>query len=177
MNRNPATTAMRAGGWRSWAALLPVVALCSCATQHAGYLPATVGVLAPTAPRSGLEVTICSDLVRFTARVKNVGPEPMWVPRTPAVIYAWTYPTGRRDNMLLMVPRSVAYTEETAQLLQPGQEFAQPSEIQTQYFPKAGITEFVALLQIPENSNTALPQFAASGRYTSNRYGVKIVAR
>ena len=179
-----AMAARRAAGWRGLAAVLPVAVLCSCGTEQTG-APSTVGALAAPAPQGGLEVTIRSDrpqvrlgdMVRFNAVVKNVGSTPVWVPKKLALIYAWTYPTGSHDNMLLMVPRSVAFSEDNAQLLQPGQEIAQTSEIQTQYFPKAGITEFVALLQIPENSNTALTPFAASGRYPSNGCGVEIVPR
>ena len=173
------------GGWRRMAVVLPLAALCSCGTTPGGYVPAMIGETGRPVPQGGLQVTICSDhnqvklgdIVKFTAQVKNVGAAPVWIPQKPALIYAWTYPTGTRDNMLLMVPHTVAYTEATAQLLQPGQEVAQNAEIQTQYFPRSGITEFVALLQIPENTNAALAPFVGAGRYPSNGYGVEIVPR
>lgn len=163
--------------------------LVSCASNSAmDYVPKTLGTLGtPSGPGGAagpLEVrveyekteAVLGPPITMTARIKNIGAEAIWIPKDPPVVFTWMYPSGQRDNFLISIPATKNYTEEDARQLKPGEEVVKRVDIKTQYFPRAGITEFGALLIVPKNTNTALAPFA-EGKFKSSRFGVNMIKR
>ena len=59
-------------------------------------------------------------------------------------------------------------------LLKPGGELLLAGLVDTSYFSRAGITEFLAEINVARNTNPELTPFW-SGRLLSNAYGLQLV--
>lgn len=154
-----------------------------CATVDDNvYIPTQLGEIPrPTSP-SEISLTIYpeaarverGDLLRFTATLRNAGAKAFYIPQDPVLLFMWTYPNGRRDNMLVEQPTSRHYDPSEVRLIEPGEEVRMTVELKTHYFPKTGITEFVAIYKTPENSNSALASLFGPTRAISNHFGIMV---
>ncbi len=156
--------------------------LAGCSTVPDPYMPSTPGAFDRGSTQNGLKLVIepihstnaFREPINFRVRIKNVGEQATWVPRSPQFLFYWIYPSGRRDHYVVELPPAMHFTERTAVLLPPGQQMIYAERIDTFYFPRAGITEFRAVFHAPHNLNPDLEPFW-SGRLTSNAYGVQLM--
>ena len=93
------------------AALSSLTVGCST-TRTRAYIPQKVGRVWPAVESGGILVKLQpntdyarrGDVVRFDVTVRNVGAEPVWVPRKPEVVLTWTYPDFKtkayKDNFI-----------------------------------------------------------------------------
>lgn len=161
--------------------LLGAILTAGCGTVPRRYIPQQVGEIPAKNQSSPIEVLIVpsqeiillGDVLYFTVIIRNRAPHPIWMPRNPHVALTWVYPNGDRDNFLREFPSFEFFSEQTAVLLQPGQQMNRTIAVKTYYFPLPGITEFRAILHCPENTNPALKPFF-SGRVGSNAYGILV---
>lgn len=155
----------------------------SCSTT--GQLPAGVGVrsAAGLSPE-GLVLQIASEQMtgrireplRFTATIHNTGSRDVRVPAEPILQYLWVYPNRQKDHYLVEIPKTCHYQPDSTRILRPGETMSLVDEIDTQWFPFAGVTEFQAIWVLPENTNPGLDGFPR-GPIHSNRYGVQMKIR
>lgn len=159
------------------------VFLSSCATTDR--LPEGVGPHSPTGRSpEGLVLEIGADQVtgrirdplRFTATIRNVGDRDVRVPLNPVLQYVWVYPNRQKDHYLVNVPKTCHYRKDATRILQPGESMLAVNEIDTQWFPFAGVTDFQAIWVLPENTNPGLDGFPR-GPIHSNRFGVQMKVR
>jgi hypothetical protein len=155
--------------------------LSGCATDSLVYVPAQLGHIEKNSSPEEIELSIRPDNpfvvigrpLEFIAEIRNISGRELWLPKTPRVVFLWTYPNGRRDNFVFDPLQPQHYTQRNAVLLKPGQSMVSSQIINTYYFPEPGITEFRAFLQVPVNTNPDLQPFW-SGRETSNGYGLMV---
>ena len=114
------------------------------------------------------------EALEFTTRITNTGDRALHLPRKPDVLFAWVYPSGRRDNLLVDLPHSRSYTWEDVIRLAPGEWVEVRTVIDTSYFPLPGPVRFAAILQVPRNTNAELQPFF-SGRARSTPHSVTFV--
>ena len=155
---------------------------CSCkTTSPSGYVPRQLGSIEQSNSNSRAMLTITPSKVRyepgdpieFTVTLENTSASPYWVPKNLVPVFVWNYSDGSRDGQL---PRSNAprpYQKDKSVLLQPGDELSSTRVVKTNYFLREGITEFHAILDIPENTNSQLSPFM-SDKLLSNGYGVLV---
>ena len=156
--------------------------LTGCSTVEEPYIPQTVGSARLSHPEKGIRLTLSADdevqrlgdPLTLRVTMSNEGSDAIWVPGNPHLIMVWVYPTGRNDNTMQDPPRAMHFTRRNAVLLEPGQALSKDIRLDTYYFPRAGITEFRAVLNVPGSTNPALKPFWA-GRAISNPFGVLIV--
>lgn len=161
--------------------LLGALLTAGCGTVPRRYIPGQVGEIPSNDQSSPIEVLIVpnqeivarGEVLYFTVIIRNRAPHPIWIPRNPHVVLTWIYPNGDRDNFLREFPSLEFFSEQTAVLLQPGQQMNRTIAVKTYYFPVTGITEFRATLHCPENTNPALKPFF-SGQVGSNAYGILV---
>ena len=162
--------------------LVGLVLMTGCASIEETYIPRTMGASRMGAPKDGLrlilsareEVIRMGDPLRLEVTLRNEGPEAVWFPNDPHLIMVWVYPNGRNDNTMLDPPQPKHFTAHSATLLRPGDEVSEEFTLETYYFPRPGITEFLAVLKVPGSTNPALRPFWA-GRATSNAFGILVV--
>lgn len=151
----------------------------SCSTVPDPYIPSQVGNVTDPHTLRGLrieiqalnEVVTFKQPVPFKVTLQNVGNQSKWVPREPNIIFFWVYPTGIRDHFVREIPETFRFLPGDVVELPPGHQLVYHTTVETFYFPRAGITEFWAVYQVPINTNPQLPTMW-KGRLTSNRYGV-----
>lgn len=156
----------------------------SCATTDR--IPEGVGALTePGRSPEGLVLEIGTGQVtgrireplRFTATIRNLGSQDVRVPVDPILQYIWIYPNRQKDHFLVEIPKACHYSEDSTRILRPGETMELGvDEIDTQWFPFAGVTEFQAVWILPENTNPGLDGFPR-GPIHSNRYGVQMKIR
>jgi hypothetical protein len=163
------------------AAITAAALLAGCGTIPETYIPSTVGPLGEGDASREVKVVISTkstltfigDPIIFQITLKNVGEEPIWVPREPDVLFIWTYPNGRHDNFLREFQEERFYSADDAVQLLPGQQIRKFVPIKTYFFERAGITEFRALVHASRNTNPNLSPFW-QGKALSNAFGVLI---
>lgn len=155
--------------------------LTGCGTIETAYIPNQMGLIENHHHQSGIKLTILPNAkviakgepISFRILVENTADTPILVPKDPKIVFLWVYPNGRRDNLLVETTSKKHFQPRELVQLNPGSKMIVRERIETYYFPKYGITEFRAILAIPENSNPRL-QNVAKGRIPSNRYGVLV---
>jgi hypothetical protein len=158
-----------------------ILVLAGCATDGIVYVPSQLGPIEKQAVGGDIELEIRPDEsfviigrpLEFIAEIRNISNRDIWLPKTPRVVFLWTYPNGRRDNFVFDPIAPKRFTKRDAILLKPGQSMVSSQMINTYYFPEPGITEFRAYLHVPENTNPDLQPFW-SGRAPSNGYGLMV---
>lgn len=175
---------LRSSSLYAGVALAVAMSLSGCGTMQQPYIPSQIGPIAGERPQGPIEVQITSSQdtvplgspIYFTVIIRNTGPSPIWLPRTPDVMLRWIYPDGRHDNFLREISREGYFSMQDSVLLHPGQQMLRTIAVKTYYFPRPGITEFRAVLHSPHNTNTELKPFW-SGQVESNGFGVKVLPR
>lgn len=164
-------------------AFLGAVLISSCATldrHRAGVGPGD-GV-APSPEGLVLEIgsdqtaARISDALQFVATIKNRGEQNVRVPAKPVLLYMWVYPNQQKDHFLVEIPKTCHYQPQQTRILKPGEQMQLTGEIDTKWFPFAGVTEFQAIWNLPENTNPQLDGFPKGPIY-SNRFGVRMHVR
>ena len=166
---------------KSAAAILTALLLAGCGTMPGEYIPTKVGPIGDPDADAALKVVISTkntlafigDPIIFQITIKNIGEEPIWLPREPDVLFTWTYPNGRRDNFIREFQEERFYSADNAVQLLPGQQLTRFVPIKTYFFEKAGITEFRALVHASRNTNPGLEPFW-QGKALSNAFGVLV---
>lgn len=116
------------------------------------------------------------DRIQFVATLQNGGGMDVRVPVRPVLLYVWVYSNGRKDQVLVTLSEKTYYSPDQTIIVKPGQQVKWVEEIDTRWFPFAGITEFQALWIPPENTNSDLEGFV-TGQISSNRFGVQMKSR
>ncbi len=119
---------------------------------------------------------ILGEPVVFRVRVVNGAESPVWIPRDPAVVLTWIYPSGVRDNLVKDLPAAVHFGPGESLQLGPGESIERMVRVRTDAFPRPGLVEFRAVVSIPRNTNPELDPFPG-GRFVSNAYGVQVALR
>ena len=157
------------------------VLLTSCGTLDQKYIPSIRGTVPRGTPVDGLVLNLTpqrdpvtiGDVIWFTVTIKNCGTSAFWIPKTPNIMLLWTYPDGRKDNMLFE-PETARYFEKNeVVMLKPGYAYETAMKIKSYYFYRAGITEFQAVMFSPQNTNPSIVPFW-SGRAYSNGHGLMV---
>ena len=152
-----------------------------CASVPEAYYPQNTGPSVPAMARSGVQVHISADSetavkgdpIRFAVEIENVSGEELLIPRRPHILFAWTYANGVRDNFISEVPSEWFYAAGDVVALEPGARLRLTVPVKTYYFDRLGITEFLAIVKSPRNTNPELKQ-VWQGYATSNRYGIRV---
>ena len=152
-----------------------------CGTIPEKYIPTTMGPVMGSESVEGIRVTITpstetvaiGDDLTMKVAIKNTTSNPVWFPRNPEIMILWTYPDGKRDNLVFECTNERFYTKDQVVLLQPQQTLVANMKIKTYYFSKAGITEFQAFCNSASNTNPDIAPFW-QGRAFSNTYGIKV---
>ena len=160
-------------GWPLW--------LTGCGSMPAVYHPQAVGPVSQGQAHAGLLLKLTSDVctvpvgqpVNFQLLVRNISTQSFWIPVKPQQGFFWTYSNGRHDFIVFDREQKKYYTKNECLLLQPGKELVLTGSVDTYYFEKLGITEFIAELVVAQNTNPELQPFW-SGRALSNAYGIRI---
>jgi hypothetical protein len=164
--------------------LLSVLCLAAagCGTVSEIYRPQVVGPLPPTEACNGvfLQLRAPADLVQighpaaFNVTVRNTGERSIWMPKKPQQGFFWTYPNGRHDCYMIEREDTRFFKTTECRLLKPGEELQLPGLVETAYFSRPGITEFLAEIHVAKNTNPEMAPFW-SGRLLSNAYGLQLV--
>jgi len=154
----------------------------SCGTVRETYHPQVVGPL-PDAPASAgitlkltatVNVVSLGQPVAFRIAVRNTSNHAIWIPKQPQQAFFWTYPNGRHDCYLIERETSRFFQKSDCLLLQPGHEVILPGLVETANFDRPGITEFLAEINVAQNTNPEMEPFW-SGRLLSNGYGLQLL--
>jgi hypothetical protein len=164
-----------------WLAVTAVLAMAGCSTVKGPYKPAVRGPIHDTAPTRGIEVAmvpradamVIGEPLVVDITVRNVGEQAVWLPHEPRLLLCWVYSNGRKDNHCLDPLRPRYYTSADATLMAPGDTMTQSIVLKTHYFPRGGLTEFRAVLDVAQSTNPNLHPFW-SGRAVSNGYGILV---
>jgi hypothetical protein len=164
---------------------LPTAIACllvsGCGTLPERYIPQAVGPKNDAVVDSGLRLEIraaedqapIGKQILFHVTFANDGDIPFTLPREPEVLFLWIYSDGIRDNYLRDVPQARFYHAEEVTQLQPGEHITRNVSIETDYFDRAGITEFRAMTHFAANTNPGFAQFW-DGTSLSNSYGILV---
>ena len=161
--------------------LLPML-WAGCGSMPEVYHPRALGALTEGRTRDGLLLKLTSHTqsvsigqpVVFQILVCNVSQNAFWLPLKPQKGFFWTYADGKHDFFVFDREQKKFYSKQECVLLQPGQDMVLRGEVETYYFEKWGITEFMAELIVAQNTNPDLAPFW-SGRALTNPFGVCIV--
>ncbi len=173
---------MKAKGWSAGMVGLGLLGLLGCGTLEEVYYPHTLGTLNDGQPHEGLALELSSPNfvaqlgppVSFSVVVKNAGAKAVWFPKKPQQGFFWSYASGRRDCFMIDRNETAFFHRNDCVWLEPGRELVLGGLVDTQYFPRPGLTEFRAEVHVPRNTNPELQPFW-SGRLFSNGYGVMMV--
>ena len=158
------------------------LAVSGCGTIPDVYYPQTVGPLPDSQGCDGIMVQLRSPAnvvqigkpATFSIAVRNASKQAIWFPKKPQQALFWTYPNGRHDCYLIDREEARFYKKSDCRLLEPGAEMLLPGLVETSYFDRPGITEFLAEIDVARNTNLELTPFW-SGRLLSNAYGLQLV--
>ena len=161
---------------------LACLAAAGCGTVPEIYHPQVIGPLPPAQASNGihLQLTAPANLVQignpaaFSVAVRNTGDHAIWVPKKPQQGFFWTYPNGRHDCYMIEREATRFFAKAECLLLKPGEELRLPGLVETSYFNRPGVTEFLAEINVAQNTNPELSPFW-SGRLLSNAYGLQLV--
>jgi hypothetical protein len=92
--------------------------LSGCATDELVRVPAQLGPIEKNTPSEEIELSIRPDdpfvvigrPLEFIAEIRNISGRDLWLPKTPRVVFLWTYPNGRRDNLVFDPLQAQHYT-------------------------------------------------------------------
>ena len=165
--------------------LLSAVALAAmsgCGTVQEVYHPQVIGPLPSAQACNGLSLQLMApaNLVQlgnpaaFSVAVRNTSDHGIWVPKKPQQGFFWTYPNGRHDCYMIDREETRFFHKAECLLIKPGGELLLAGLVDTSYFSRAGITEFLAEINVARNTNPELTPFW-SGRLLSNAYGLQLV--
>ncbi len=164
--------------------LLAVLSLLSsgCGTIQDVYHPQTIGPVTDAQDCDGLTLKLSAPATvvpigkpaAFSVAVRNTGNRALWIPKKPQQGFFWTYPNGRHDCYMIEREATRFFKRSDCHLLQPGGELILAGLVETSYFDRPGITEFLAEIDVAKNTNPELEPFW-SGRLLSNGYGLQII--
>ena len=158
------------------------MAVAGCGTVKEVYHPCTIGTVSDSQDCDGivLKLTAPAKIVQigkpavFSVAVRNAGNRAIWIPKKPQQGFFWTYPNGRHDCYMIDREQTRFFTKNECLLLKPGDEILLSGLVETSYFNRPGITEFLAEIDVAKNTNPEMQPFW-SGRVLSNAYGLQLV--
>jgi hypothetical protein len=158
------------------------LAAAGCGTVPEVYHPRTVGPVTDSQNCDGIVVKLAAHNnviplgrpAAFSVTVRNTSDRAIWLPKKPQQGFFWTYPNGRHDCYMIEREAARFFRKAECLLLQPGEELILPGLVETSYFNRPGITEFLAEIDVARNTNPELQPFW-SGRVLSNGYGLQLI--
>lgn len=161
--------------------VLVILVFAGCASIDHAYIPQKVGPIPQPATFDGVEVIIqphqdaiqIGQPIYFEIALRNAGNRTIQIPKDPHVILTWVYPNGVRDNFVHEPPEKVYLRKKQLVTLAPGEIHTVTKAVKTYYFSRTGITEFIAIVSVPNNLNQKL-DFVWEGKAISNGYGVLV---
>ncbi len=153
-----------------------------CGTVKEVYHPKTIGPVTDAQDRDGIVLKLSAPAkivpigkpAVFSVAVRNTGDHAIWIPKKPQQGFFWTYPNGRHDCYMIDREQVRFFTKNECLLLKPGDEILLSGLVETSYFNRPGITEFLAEIDVARNTNPEMEPFW-SGRALSNAYGLQLV--
>ena len=165
-----------------WVVALVSLFVAGCGTVEEIYHPQTVGAVGNGQSLEGLFLKLKApvDMVQigkpavFSITVVNTNDHAVWISKKPQQAFFWTYPNGKHDCYMIDREESRFFKKSDCMQLEPGKELLLPGLVETSYFDRPGITEFLAEVDVPKNTNPEMTPFW-SGRLISNGYGLQMI--